>query len=155
MDIVRKIRNFLILKLFNQLLLLEAFYTLGWARVLKSLPFAKVAPSLGERMTETVYTQDPKQLEFLQQVSDSISVMSRHTWWESKCLVMAIAGMKMLERRKIESTLYMGMARDDEGNMIAHAWLRSGSFYVSGSTGMERFTIVAKFAKRMDELKVL
>jgi hypothetical protein len=152
---LRKIRKFLSFKFSHQFLLIEAFFFLGWARVLKSLPFAKVAPTLGERMDETVLSQNTQQRETLKQVSNAIDVMSRYTWWESKCLVMAIAGMKMLERRKIESTLYMGMARDEEGKMIAHAWLRSGSFYVSGSTGMERFTVVAKFAKRIDELKVL
>ena len=34
--------------------------------------------------------------------------------------------------------------------MIAHAWLRSGPFYISGSEGMERFAVVAKFAKRIN-----
>ncbi|NHC43544.1 lasso peptide biosynthesis B2 protein [Bacillus sp. MM2020_1] len=155
MFILRKFRKFLSFKLSHQLLLIEAFFFLGWAGVLKSLPFAKVAPSLGEKMNETVLTQNIQHRVILQQVSNAIYVMSRHTWWESKCLVMAIAGMKMLERRKIESTLYMGMARDEDGKMIAHAWLRSGSYYVSGSAGMEKFTVVAKFAKRIDGLKVL
>ena len=39
--------------------------------------------------------------------------MSRYTFWESQCLVKAIAGMKMLERRHIESTLYLGTAKDE------------------------------------------
>ena len=73
--------------------------------------------------------------------------MSRHTLWESQCLVKAIAGMKMLEKRNIESTLYLGMAKDEKGKLIAHAWLRSGAIYVSGAEVMERFTVVAKFAK--------
>ena len=47
--------------------------------------------------------------------------------------------MKMLERRKIESTLYLGTAKDENGKMIAHAWLRSGPFYITGAEGMERF----------------
>ena len=54
--------------------------------------------------------------------------MSKYTFWESQCLVKAIAGMKMLERRQIESTLYLGTAKDELGKLIAHAWLRSGPF---------------------------
>ena len=34
----------------------------------------------------------------------------------------------MLEKRHIESTLYLGTAKDNHGELIAHAWLRSGSF---------------------------
>ena len=55
--------------------------------------------------------------------------------------------MKMLERRQIESTLYLGTAKDESGKLIAHAWLRSGPFYITGAEGMEKFTVVSKFAK--------
>ena len=63
----------------------------------------------------------------------------------------AIAAMKMLERRKIESTLYLGTAKDENGKMIAHAWLRSGPFYITGFEEMERFTVVGKFAKESEK----
>ena len=81
--------------------------------------------------------------------------MSRHTFWKSQCLVRAIAAKKMLDRRRIESTLYLGTARDAEGKMIAHAWLRSGPFYVTGAEEMQMFTTVAAFgsdkcAERME-----
>ena len=55
--------------------------------------------------------------------------------------------MKMLERRKIESTLYLGTGKDEDGSFAAHAWLRSGPYYVTGANGMERYTVVGKFAK--------
>ena len=45
----------------------------------------------------------------------------------------------MLERRNIESTLYLGTAKDDQGQFIAHAWLRSGPFYLTGAEEMEAF----------------
>ncbi len=83
----------------------------------------------------------------LKNVANAIRIMSNYTFWESQCLVKAIAGMKMLERRHIDCTLYLGTARDEKGSMIAHAWLRSGNFYVSGAEGMERFTVVGMFAK--------
>ena len=54
--------------------------------------------------------------------------------------------MKMLERRNIESTLYLGTAKDLNGKLIAHAWLRSGPLYITGKEGMEKFTEVGKFA---------
>lgn len=99
-------------------------------------------------MEETSFSLNPLNIETIQNISHSLHIMSRYTWWESKCLVMAIAAMKMLERRQIESTLYLGTARDEKGKMIAHAWLRSGSYYITGANEIERYTIVAKFAKK-------
>jgi hypothetical protein len=57
--------------------------------------------------------------------------------------------MKMLERRNIESTVYLGTAKDENGKLIAHAWLRSGSFILTGSEEMSRFVVVSKFAKQV------
>ncbi|VEF49083.1 Uncharacterised protein [Bacillus freudenreichii] len=128
-------------------LLLEAFFYLGWARLLKVIPFSKVAPALGEHMKETTNELKEANTALVKNVSHAIHIMSKYTLWESQCLVKAIAGMKMLEKRGIESTLYLGTARNETGEMIAHAWLRSGPFYLTGAEGMENFTTVSTFAK--------
>lgn len=147
MKILIKAQTFLKLNRKTKLLLIEAFIQLGWARYLKSIPFSKVVPNLGEQMKETSFTLVTSNKENLASVSKAIQIMSGYTFWESQCLVKAIAGMKMLEKRNIESTLYLGTAKDDNGDLIAHAWLRSGPIYISGAEVMERFTVVAKFAK--------
>lgn len=144
---MRKIVKFLKRNNKEKLLLLEAFFYLGGARILKGKKFNKVAPSLGKKTSETSYTIKQEDLEILERISKAISIVSRYTPWESKCLVQAIAAMKMLERRSIDCTLYLGTAKDEEGKMIAHAWVRSGSFIVTGSLGKERFTVVYTFAK--------
>nr|WP_052476273.1 lasso peptide biosynthesis B2 protein [Cohnella kolymensis] len=132
------------------LLFVEAFFFLGWARLLLVvMPFSKVAATLGASTQETPHTIPNTIQPALIQVHNAIGIVSNHTMWESKCLVKAIAALKMLERRRIESTLYLGAARDEQGRMIAHAWLRSGSFCVTGMEGMHRFTVVGKFAKRI------
>jgi hypothetical protein len=126
-------------------LMLEALVYLGWARILKALPFSRIAPSLGKRMMETPLELEPSNARLIGQISQAVRVMSRHTVWESQCLVRAIAAKKMLERRRIGSTLYLGTARDESGNLIAHAWLRSGPFYITGAEERKRFTAVAAF----------
>lgn len=133
-------------------LLMEAFLYLGWARLLKALPFSRVAPTLGNQMEETSFESDREHDALLKSISKAILIMSRYTFWESKCLVMAIAGKKMLSRRRIDSTLYLGMAKDDSGKLIAHAWLRSGHLYITGAEGIERFTVVRKFGRRDPEI---
>ena len=147
MKIIKKARAFSKVNRKTKFLLIEAFIQLGRARYLKSIPFLKVASTLGEPMTETSFSLVSSSKEDVARVSKAIQLMSGYTFWESQCLVKAIAAMNMLEKRNIECTLYLGTAKDDSGDLIAHAWLRSGPFYISGSEVMERFTIVAKFAK--------
>jgi hypothetical protein len=150
MKVLKKIYNFSRLSFNTKLLLIEAYIQLGLARYLKSIPFSKVAPSLGDEMKETPYSIDSSNKEILSSISQAIQIMSSYTFWESQCLVKAIAGMKMLERRGIESTLYLGTAKDENGELIAHAWLRSGPYYISGADVMKGFTVVAKFAKEVN-----
>src|SRR3954451_5985542 len=149
MDITHKLKTLGSLEKEKKILLLEAYVYLAWARILKKIPFSKLAPSLGTHMTETSMVDNPSDRQSLRFVSDAIHIMSRYTFWESMCLVKAIAGMKMLKRRKIESTLYLGTAKDEKGKMIAHAWLRSGSYYISGAEEKDKFTVVAKFANQI------
>jgi hypothetical protein len=144
---VNKIRKFLSLDTKTMFLFVEAFFYLGLARILISVPFSKVAPSLGVPMEETTIELHDGEKAVLIKIHDAIQITSKHTFWESKCLVRAIAALKMLERRQIESTLYLGTGRDESGEMIAHAWLRNGTYYITGAEGMERFAVVGKFAK--------
>jgi hypothetical protein len=145
---MKKLKIFFSLTLETKLLLLEAFIFLAWGSILKKIPFRKITPFLGESMEETPFSRENIDVKVLKKVSQSIQLMSRYTLWESKCLVKAIAAMKMLDRRKIESTLYLGTGKDESGKLAAHAWLRSGPFYVTGADGMERYTVVGKFANR-------
>lgn len=146
---IHKLRSFISLDNRMKLMLLEAYVYLAWARILKKLPFSKVAPSLGDHMEETTFIPKTKDKIILSRVSLAVHMMSKYTFWESQCLVKAIAAMKMLEKRGIESTLYLGTGKDEDGAFAAHAWLRSGSFYISGAEGMENFTVVSKFAKKV------
>lgn len=133
-----------------QWIFIEAFFYLGFARIMKTLPFSSIAPYLGSQMLETSYKQSPDNLKVIHTISQSINIISRYTFWETKCLDRAIAAMKMLERRKIDSTLYLGTSREENGKLNAHAWLRSGQYYVTGADVMDKFTVVAKFAKKIN-----
>ncbi|GAE94771.1 hypothetical protein JCM21714_3960 [Gracilibacillus boraciitolerans JCM 21714] len=130
---------------------MEAYIHLGRARVLKSLPFSQVAKGLGKQAIETDRDTNCN-LSDLKDVSTAIQIMSKYTIWQSACLVQAIAAMKMLERRGIESTIYLGTAKDNKQKMVAHAWVRSGPYYVTGGvTGMKSFTVVGVFANFLDK----
>lgn len=145
---MHKIYIFLSMNLKTKLMFLEAFIFLGWASILKEIPFHRVAPMLGEHLKETSFSSRNIDVRIVKSVSQSIQIMSRNTVWESKCLVKGIAALKMLERRNIESTIYLGTGKDNDGNLAAHAWVRCGPYFVTGADGMENYTVVSKFAKK-------
>jgi hypothetical protein len=148
MNFVRKVRLLFTLDKKWLKLFLEAFILLGWARIQKCRSFLKVSQSLGEKSTETSYSYNEIEYQIARRISESINLISEYTFWESQCLVKAMAAMKMLEKRNIESTLYLGTSKDERGKLIAHAWLRTGPFYITGFDGKEKFTVVGTFAKR-------
>lgn len=76
-------------------------------------------------------------------VSRIVNRICTKTSWESKCLVRALTAQKLLKRKKIHSTMYLG-CRLEEGKMVAHAWLRVGKMYVTGGNGAD-YAIVDKF----------
>lgn len=147
MSRLRRLKHLLLHERAAAALLPEAFWRLLLARIQLLRPFAKTAPRLGVKSMESPEAAGAQELEVARNVTRAIRVMSRCTPWKSTCMVRAVAGLRMLEKRGIESTLYMGVARDRAGKMVAHAWLRSGEQYVSGDDAMQGFVVVEKFAK--------
>lgn len=126
--------------------LLEAFILLGICRVLiLTVKFKRIAPYLGilmkESSTEVLY----KDLYVVENIAWAINNSSKFTFWESKCLVQAITAKVMLRRRKIKSTIYFGVFKDEDNKIKAHAWVRCGNMIVNGEKGKEKFTIVSVF----------
>ena len=53
MNVFKKINTFFTLDKKTKSMFIEAFFYLAWARILKAVPFSKVAPTLGAYMNET------------------------------------------------------------------------------------------------------
>ncbi|QNG58492.1 lasso peptide biosynthesis B2 protein [Bacillus sp. PAMC26568] len=145
---MNRVKNILTLNRQMKLLIVEAFIFLAFARVIKCLPFSKTSKYLGERNKESLIRNYEANLDTLKNISSAIHVASKYAPWETMCLVRAIASMKMLQRRGIESTLYLGTSRNHLKELTAHAWLRSGNYYVTGADERHLFTITCTFTKR-------
>jgi len=51
----------------------------------------------------------------------------------------------MCKCRKLPSTIYFGLSKNEKDNLIAHAWLRLGSRIITGKHGHEQYTVVASY----------
>lgn len=147
--IFRGLLRFVALPRPERLLLVEAVTWLGLFRaVILTIPFRRIAPHLGAHMSQTPFREEMKeQYRLAMAVALAINRASRYVPWEAKCLVQAMAGKKMLKRRGIETTLYLGLARKTDLALQAHAWLRCGDKIILGECGLKSFTVVATFGK--------
>ncbi len=142
------IGRFLRLSWRRRLLLVEAAAWLAIARLaILLLPFRWLTPHFGRTMAESP-ASDPRAADVGRWVAWAVGIASRTTPWHNKCLGEAIAGKAMLRRRGVASTLYLGLAKADSGDLEAHAWLRCGSRILTGGGLSEGYTVVAKFAER-------
>lgn len=99
----------------------------------------------GEENRESPEEEEKAIYKYAASVSRIVNRICTKTSWESKCLVRALTAQKLLKRKHIHSTMYLG-CKMDEGKMVAHAWLRCGRMYVTGGNGAaDGYAVVDKF----------
>lgn len=124
-------------------LLVEAVANLAVARLQISIvPFNRLAPGL----SRTGFGGRPDASRLAEQVGWSVRAAAGRTPWPSTCLVQAVAAKRMLQRRTIPSSLYLGVAKNAEEGLDGHAWLCYDQAFLTGKHGHERYTITAVFA---------
>ena len=127
-------------------LLVEAAVLLGIMRVAILFPFKRVVKLLGLKEGEDEAERESTPAESTVRIGWAVRAAACRTPWESRCLVQALACAVMLRRRKIPSTIYLGLARDDGRDLTAHAWLKSDGCVLTGEGERCRFTTVAAFS---------
>ena len=128
-------------------LFLEAVYETFVVFIITNVRSArKYTPLLGCSGAETEEVElAPEKAEQALRIKTAVA-RCRHLMWARKCLVVSFAAKRMLGRQGIPATLYLGVAKDEKGKMIAHAWLRSGNIWVTGGRNRHRFTTVGFFS---------
>lgn len=128
-------------------MLMEATCLMGLIRLaILIFPFRHIASLMGEQMSESPEYINAGMHAKAIEIGWAIRKMSTFTPWESKCLVQALSALIMLKTRKIPSTLYLGIAKNEPGKLVAHAWLRCGELIVTGNRERRLFKAVARFS---------
>ena len=110
------------------------------------VPFRRLAAGMGDVMAESPAADSGAERAAAARIGWAVQGLGNRLPWMSQCLVQALAATWMLQRRRIPSTLYFGVAKDDGRELKAHAWVRSGTQVLTGSQGWDTFTVVATFA---------
>ena len=145
------LRTFLRLKMSDRLLLLEALLWLGVARLaILTLPLRRIRPYLGQHFLQSNIKESPQTLKRARRIGWAVRTMSHYTPWTSNCFPQAIAAKRMLQRRQIKSTLYVGFSKEgkvEANDFEGHAWLRCGPLYLTGGQNRHRFVALSTFAE--------
>ena len=146
-NVIRLIHNFIFNTKRRSLTLKAVIYAAVARFRVYFFPGNRIHKYLGEKDGETgIDIPSEKHRRDIAFVIRRVEGVARRVPWQSKCLVQAMVAQRLLRGYGISSTLYLGVSRDKEnGNkMIAHAWVRSGPYYVCGGNG-EGYAVVAKF----------
>ena len=127
----------------------EAFIFLTISRVLiLFFPFKKLAKRIGTLGQESTSNITVQQQLIGIEIGRVIKKISLYTPFRSLCFEQALTCKLMLNRKKISSTIYFGLAKSETAeatNLKAHAWLRSGEKILTGNKGKDKFKMLALF----------
>ena len=117
-------------------LFLEALAFLCLSKVLLlCLPF-KTCIKLLKSPEDLNQTIDPAMLKSIRAAVTRANLLA---FWKNICLVKSFAARFMLQRRKIGSCMVLGLMKEGDRELKAHAWLVSNDLYVT-PRGPQRYT---------------
>ncbi|WP_434798690.1 lasso peptide biosynthesis B2 protein [Terrisporobacter vanillatitrophus] len=132
----------------DKILFTEAFILSGIMRFkVLNIPFKKIKTNLGTYNEESAKEVSIEDYKIARKIGNAVINTCNYTPWESLCLVQSMTVQKMLKRRKVSSTLYLGVNKDDKNDMKAHSWIRCGELFITGGDG-SNYATVAKFCKQ-------
>jgi hypothetical protein len=135
-------------------ILLEASLLLCFAQLLAmTMKFNRFSRVLGKQVSREPGAPDEAQLARAQEVASAIALVRRLAPWKSRCLAQAIAAQIMLKRRRINSTLYLGVAQHAVKGLRAHAWVKCGGAFLTGERLSKNYTVVAMFSSEFSAPK--
>jgi hypothetical protein len=138
--------NFFRLPSRDKFLFFETGFILFISRLLVFLfPFKTLAKLLGKHMEESPQHISYDQREKSRKVGRSIKKISLYAPFRSMCFEQAMTCKFMLNRRGISSTIYFGVAKDQNQKLRAHAWTRSANLILTGAKGRHLFNVVSTF----------
>jgi hypothetical protein len=142
---MRRLSRFLRLSTAERRLLIEAMLLLGAIRPgLWLLPFETVRRLLARAARMPAGSQEVD-LPSAERVVWALAVASRYAprGGAGTCLTQALAAQTMLARRGHPALLRIGLTKDEERRLQAHAWVESaGKVVIGGSANLERYTLL-------------
>jgi hypothetical protein len=105
----------------------------------------RLARSLGDPAQDDAPAPTASELTAARDVGWAVELLAVRGPLRTACLGQALAARRLLQRRGIRSTLTLGLRRQDDGGLGAHAWVRVGGQTITGGRGRNVFAPIAGF----------
>jgi len=141
----------------QKLLMLEAMILLLAARLAVVLvPFKRLAGGFGKQQSNSEFKMQNSEFENQKLVDDEavrrlgsmVQRVAKYVPWKAKCLEQAIAVKWMLAWRGLPATVFFGVKNSQEGDLKAHAWVRSGRVIATGGRNHRQFKVINVFGDK-------
>ena len=143
----RKVKSFLSIPGSGKLLFVEAVFTSAWVKIILLLfPFSKVAKWLGKANVNYAENNIPEEAGIVKKVQTALKLCDRYTPWPTECYTQALTAKLLLKRRNITGILYFGFRKNDNGELMGHAWLKSAGIVVTGFCDFSLYTVHSSFS---------
>jgi hypothetical protein len=131
--------NYLGLSTKEKKLFLEAVFFLFLSKALLILPFRICMKTMKSPELFKAFAD----VTVLEAIKTAVYRANMLACWHNICLVKSMAARFMLQRRKIDSTFYLGLRKNKSEKMAAHAWVTSGGFQVTPKGEVDQVEIFA------------
>ena len=91
---------------------------------------SKIEKMMGIKGQESKGEETEENLNYARLVAFHANRVTEHMPWEAKCLTRSLTIARLLIEKGIDSTIYMGVAKEESG-MKAHSWIRCGNMYLT------------------------
>jgi len=141
--VLRLVRRVLRLTPRKAVLLAEASVAITAARMqLKWVPFTWIR----SRKLEREESGNPRASDDVgERIAWSVATSARRLPGTTTCLAQSLAAQALLLRRSVGGEIHLGVGKDDDHQLGAHAWLTSGDAVITGEDEAEDFSTIATF----------
>ena len=77
--------------------------------------------------------------ELVQRIGYAVRTAAANVPWRSDCFPQAIAANRLLQQHGCASTIHLGVDKNGNNELLAHAWLTCGETTVTGGAEADRY----------------
>ena len=122
-------------------MLVQVALMLGGVRIALSLLSFKTVRRFLTWSSRKRVSSPPDKVAYYRRVIWTVNGVGRWMLGDKPCLPQALVGQWLLRRRGYAAVLHIGVAKDKEGQLLAHAWVESeGAIIIGGRFSPEIYT---------------
>ena len=110
------------------------------------LPFRKLHNSLGKKGKLLTFDLTEHDISELKQVNLAFRRVKKYFPIPIKCLASALTAKKILKKKGYKSIIHIGLSRQTQKNIAAHAWLSCGDIIITGIEEKKKFKELVFFS---------